>query len=80
MNLLIRPAGLNGENTVFRLSNLGAFVFEFTLDAVLIKSAVVFALIRYVNIEINYLSLLTQYHGLVQLADVFIFCCLLRGR
>ena len=32
---------------LFRLSNLGAFVFEFTLDAVIIKSAVVFAPIRY---------------------------------
>ena len=31
---------------LFRLSNLGAFVFEFTLDAVIIKSAVVFAPIR----------------------------------
>ena len=33
---------------LFRLSNLGAFVFEFTLDAVIIKSAVVFAPIRYI--------------------------------
>ena len=33
---------------LFRLSNLGAFVFEFILDAVIIKSAVVFAPIRYV--------------------------------
>ena len=32
---------------LFRLSNLGAFVFEFTLDAVIIKSAVLFAPIRY---------------------------------
>ena len=32
---------------LFRLRNLGAFVFEFTLDAVIIKSAVVFAPIRY---------------------------------
>ena len=32
---------------LFRLSNLGAFVFEFTLDAVIIKSAVVFAPIQY---------------------------------
>ena len=32
---------------LFRLSNLGAFVFEFILDAVIIKSAVVFAPIRY---------------------------------
>ena len=32
---------------LFRLSHLGAFVFEFTLDAVIIKSAVVFAPIRY---------------------------------
>ena len=31
---------------LFMLSNLGAFVFEFTLDAVVIKSAVVFAPIR----------------------------------
>ena len=31
---------------LIRLSNLGAFVFEFTLDAVIIKSAVVFAPIR----------------------------------
>ena len=31
---------------LFRLSNLGAFVFEFTLDAVIIKSAVLFAPIR----------------------------------
>ena len=38
---------------LFRLSNLGAFVFEFTLDAVIIKSAVVFAPIRY---SINLLS------------------------
>ena len=34
---------------LFRLSNLGAFVFEFTLDAVIIKSAVVFAPILYVD-------------------------------
>ena len=34
---------------LFRLSNLGAFVFEFILDAVIIKSAVVFAPIRYYN-------------------------------
>ena len=31
---------------LLRLSNLGAFVFEFILDAVIIKSAVVFAPIR----------------------------------
>ena len=34
---------------LFRLSNLGAFVFEFTLDAVIIKSAVLFAPIRYLK-------------------------------
>ena len=31
---------------LFMLINLGAFVFEFTLDAVIIKSAVLFAPIR----------------------------------
>ena len=36
---------------LYRLSNLGAFVFEFTLDAVIIKSAVVFAPIRYLNLS-----------------------------
>ena len=31
---------------LFRLKNLGAFLFEFTLGAILIESAVVFASIR----------------------------------
>ena len=41
----------NNQDAVvlFRLSNLGAFVFEFILDAVIIKSAVVFAPIRYIH-------------------------------
>ena len=39
---------------LFRLSNLGAFIFEFTLDAVIIKSAVVFAPIRYANFACHF--------------------------
>ena len=40
------PINIQAAVELFRLSNLGAFVFEFTLDAVIIKSAVVFAPIR----------------------------------
>ena len=51
---------------LFRLSNLGAFVFEFTLDAVIIKSAVVFAPIRYLNVRssrviISYLEIVWHF-------------------
>ena len=47
---------------LFRLSNLGAFVFEFTLDAVIIKSAVVFAPIRYLD---TYFSKRVKFNTLV---------------
>ena len=36
---------------LFRLSYLGAFVFKFTLGAVIIESAVVFASIRYATLD-----------------------------
>ena len=41
------PINIQDAVVLFRLSNLGAFVIEFTLDAVIIKSAVVLAPIRY---------------------------------
>ena len=37
------PINIQDAVVLFMLSNLGAFIFEFTLDAVIIKSAVVFA-------------------------------------
>ena len=41
------PINIQDAVVLFMLSNLvGAFIFEFTLDAVIIKSAVVFAPIR----------------------------------
>ena len=36
------PINIQDAVVLFMLSNLGAFIFEFTLDAVIIKSAVVF--------------------------------------
>ena len=43
------PINIQDAVVLFMLSNLGAFIFEFTLDAVIIKSAVVFAPIRYLK-------------------------------
>ena len=40
------PINIQDAVVLFMLSNLGAFIFKFTLDAVIIKSAVVFAPIR----------------------------------
>ena len=50
------PINIQDAVVLFMLSNLGAFIFEFTLDAVIIKSAVVFAWIWYFNQRIIYNS------------------------
>ena len=50
------PINIQDAVVLFMLSNLGAFIFEFTLDAVIINSAVVFAPIRYILLLFNFLG------------------------